>query len=504
MTSPSPIDAPSSRPSTGGAMHAPIDYSRKWFVMAAVAMGIFLATIDGSIVNIALPTLVAELSTSFATVQWVVLAYLLTLVTLLPSVGRLADIRGKKSIYVMGMIAFTIGSVLCGLAPNAGWLIAMRVVQAVGASMILALGQAILTEAFPPFERGRALGISGAIVSIGIITGPTLGGLILGSLSWHWIFFVNLPVGIVGVWIAMRYVPRSLARGGQRFDIAGAAALFVSLLALLLALTFGQGWGFSSPGVLAIFALAAVAMVLFIVVEQRVAQPVVDLALFRNIEFTVNMVTALIVFVAMAGTILLLPFYLEGIRGYAVAQVGLILAVTPICVGLVSPYSGVLSDRFGTRRITVIGLGVFLVGFAALSTLRIETPLWAYVLRMIPVGIGLGIFQSPNNSAILGAVPRERLGVASGLIALTRTMGQSMGIAISGALWAAGVVILMGVLPVGGAPSAPPHVQMAAMTRSFGVASVLVAGALALAVWAWWREGMRRKQRTESAVGAPD
>ncbi len=504
MSSPDPLISPPSHPSDDGAAHVHVDYSRKWFVMAAIAMGIFLATIDGSIVNIALPTLVTELGADFAVVQWVVLGYLLTLVTLLPSVGRLADIQGKKSIYVAGMAVFTVGSVLCGLAPTVGWLIAMRVVQAIGAAMILALGQAILAEAFPSSERGRALGISGAIVSIGIITGPTLGGIILGSLSWHWIFFVNLPVGILGVWIAMRYLPRSQPRGGQVFDIAGAAALFVAVLTLLLALTFGQGWGFGSARVLALFATSVISMLLFVRIEQRVAQPMVDLKLFRNTNFSVNLVTALMVFIAMAGTILLIPFYLEGLRGFAVAQVGLILAVTPICVGLVSPYSGSLSDRFGTRPIVVAGLATVFIGFIALSTLRIDTPLWAYVLRMIPVGIGLGVFRSPNNSAILGSVPHDRLGVASGLVALTRTMGQSMGIAISGAVWAAGVVVLMGALPAGGAPSAPAAVQMTAMGRSFGVGALLVGTALALAVWAWWREsGSRRAQVAESVMGAP-
>lgn len=496
MTSPSQRVQPAPRPSEGGAHHALPDYSRKWYVMAAVAMGIFLATIDGSIVNIALPTLVTELNTSFGTVQWVVLAYLLTLVTLLPSVGRLADIRGKKNIYVIGFAAFTIGSVLCGLAPTVGWLIAMRVVQAVGAAMILSLGQAILTEAFPPSERGRALGVSGAIVSIGIIAGPTLGGLILGALSWHWIFFVNLPVGIVGVWVAMRYVPHSRPRGGQVFDIAGAVALFVSLLTLFLALTFGQSWGFGSVRVLLLFAAAVMALFTFVQIERRVAQPMIDLRLFRNPEFSVNLATGLLVFITMAGTILLLPFYLEGIRGFAVAQVGIILAVTPICVGIVSPYSGMLSDRFGSRRIIVFGLIIFMSGFVALATLQMATPLWAYVMRMMLVGIGLGFFQSPNNSAILGSVPRERLGVASSLLALTRTLGQSIGIAISGALWAAGVVALLGYLPNGGAPSAPPEVQMAAMARSFIVGSFLAAVALVLAAWAWWRESRSAQLRS--------
>ncbi|MGL4648095.1 MAG: MFS transporter, partial [Caldilineaceae bacterium] len=238
--------------------------------MASVAMGIFLATVDGSIVNIALPTLRAELNTTFAATQWVVLAYLLTLATLLLSVGRLADIVGKKRIYVAGFVVFTVGSVLCGLAPTVGWLIAMRVVQAIGAAMIFSLGPAILTEAFPASERGRALGISGMVVSIGIITGPTLGGIILGSLSWHWIFFVNLPVGIVGTWLAWRSIPLTTPRGGQTFDFAGAAALFVGLLTVLLALTLGQGRGYGDGLIIALLVVSGLTLAAFLVIESRV------------------------------------------------------------------------------------------------------------------------------------------------------------------------------------------------------------------------------------------
>ncbi len=488
MSEPETMSPPSPRLPAGGAAFAYQDYSRKWYVMAAVAMGIFLATIDGSIVNIALPSLVTELNASFSTIQWVVLGYLLTLATLLPSIGRIADIRGKKTIYLTGFVVFTVGSVLCGLAPNVGWLIAMRVIQATGAAMLLSLGPAILTESFPPSERGRALGISGAIVSVGIIAGPTLGGIILGTLSWHWIFFVNLPVGILGVWMAWKYIPVSHPRGGQKFDLAGAAALFVSLLALLLGLTLGQGLGYGSVTSLSLFALAFIAMVIFIMIERRVAQPVVDLRMFRSTEFSINMATGLIAFIALSGTILLLPFYLEGIRGLSVSEVGLMLAATPIALGIVSPFSGELSDRFGTRRITVIGLVILLGGFFWLTTLGMNTPIWSYLLRMAVVGVGVGMFQSPNNSGIMGSVARERLGVAAGLLALTRTMGQSMGIAISGALWSAGVVALYGVLPPDGAPGAPVDIQMAAMSRTFLVLTMLVSLALALGLWGWWRE----------------
>jgi EmrB/QacA subfamily drug resistance transporter len=200
----------------------PVDYSRKWYVMAAVGVSILLSTIDATIVNVALPTFVRDLNTNFPTVQWVVLSYLLTQATLILGIGRLGDMFGKKRLFTIGFIIFTLGSVLCGLAPTVYWLIVFRVVQAVGAALLLALGMAIITEAFPQTERGRALGISGAIISVGIVVGPTLGGLIIAALSWRWIFFVNLPIGIIGTLLGIRFVPDFRPTGRQKFDYWGA------------------------------------------------------------------------------------------------------------------------------------------------------------------------------------------------------------------------------------------------------------------------------------------
>jgi EmrB/QacA subfamily drug resistance transporter len=393
-----------------------VDYSRKWLVMSAVAMGIFLGTIDTSIVNVALPTLVSDLQTNFATVQWVVLAYLLTLGTLLLGIGRLADIYGKKPIYVSGFLVFTVGSVLCGLAPTVYWLIGLRIVQAVGAAMVFALGAAIVTEAFPDNERGKALGITGSVVSIGIVTGPVVGGLILGALSWHWIFFVNLPVGIVGTWLAWRNVPDTRPGGQQRFDYGGAATLFISLLALLLGLTLAQETGFLSTVPLTLFGVFVLFLAIFIGLELRVAEPMIDLRLFRNRLLTINLVTGFLTFVAISGTLLLLPFYLETVLGFSVQQVGLLLSVTPIALGVMAPIAGTLSDKLGSRPITLTGLSLLVVGYFTISTLSTETTVLGYVLRLLPVGLGMGIFQSPNNSVIMGAAPRHQLGVVSGLL----------------------------------------------------------------------------------------
>ncbi|MCB0111444.1 MAG: MFS transporter, partial [Caldilineaceae bacterium] len=459
-----------------------VDYSRKWLVMSAVAMGIFLGTIDGSIVNVALPTLVNELQTNFATVQWVVLAYLLTLGTLLLSVGRLADIYGKKPIYVSGFLVFTIGSVLCGLAPTVYWLIGLRVIQAVGAAMIFALGAAIVTEAFPDNERGKALGITGSIVSLGIISGPVFGGVIIGALSWHWIFFVNLPIGLVGTWIAWRNVPDTRPGGQQRFDYGGAVTLFVSLLALLLALTLGQEQGFLTAIPLALLVLSLLSLILFLVIEYRVEQPMVDLKLFANRSLTINLVTGFLTFVAISGTILLLPFYLENVLGFAVQQVGLLLSVTPIALGVVAPIAGVLSDKMGARPITLTGLVLLILGYFAVSTLRTDTTVLGYLLRLLPVGLGMGIFQSPNNSVIMGAAPRHQLGVVSGLLSVTRTLGQTTGIAVLGSLWAARVYANAGQVIAGGATAASPTSQVAGLQQTYFSIAFLVILALALGI----------------------
>lgn len=459
-------------------------------------MGIFLSTIDGSIVNVALPTLVADLHAEFSTVEWVVLGYLLTLATLLLSIGRLGDMIGKKPIYVTGFAIFTLGSVLCGLAPTVYWLIGFRVLQAVGGAMILALGMAIVTESFPPNERGRALGLTGTMVSVGVVVGPTLGGLLIGALSWHWIFFVNLPVGIVGTLMALRFLPASRPKGHQRFDPLGAGVLFAGLLALLAGLTTGGDRGFGSTTVLLLLAAAALLLTLFALIERRVSQPIIDLALFRNKLFTVNLVSGLTTFVCMSGTIILIPFFLQGVLGYSAQRTGLLMATVPAAMGFVAPVSGALSDRLGPRPITVVGLASMVFGFYAMTTIHTQMGTMGYILRFLPVGLGMGIFQSPNNSAIMGSVPRARLGVASGLLTMTRTLGQTTGIAVMGAIWSSRVFFHGGGVLPEGATSAPASAQVAGLHDTFSLMIGLLAAGLALSIW-----GLVQERRSKSSKG---
>lgn len=464
-----------------------VDYSRKWWVMLAIAMGVFLGTIDGSIVNVALPTLVRDLATTFPVVQWVVLAYLLTLATLVLGIGRLGDIVGKKPIYTWGFAVFTLGSVMAGLSPSVGWLIGFRVFQGIGAAMIFALSFAIITEAFPREERGRALGINGAIVSIGIVIGPTLGGLLIDSLGWRWIFFVNLPVGIVGTITAIRYIPDVPPEGGERFDLPGGAVFLVMLLSLLLGLTFGQTHGFGHTRTLALLGAGLAALPLFIAVERRAEHPMLDLSLFRNRLVSVNLFAGWASFAAVGGVFILIPFYLERVLGHPPMETGLLLASVPVGLGLSAPLAGSISDRTGPWPVILVGLATLLASYLLMTRLGTTTGAAAYLALTLPIGLGMGIFQSPNNSAIMGAVPPRRLGVTSGLLTITRITGQLSGISILGAVWASRVASHAGVR---GEPSqAPPVAQVAGLRETMVVSALFVGAALAVAMWGRWRGG---------------
>lgn len=457
-----------------------IDYSRKWHSMAAVGIGVFLATVDGSIINVSLPTLVRELHTEFSIVQWVVLAYLLTITSTMAGIGRFADMVGKKSIYIAGFIVFTLGSALCGLSASVAWLIGFRVLQAIGAAMIMALGAAIVTEAFPPAERGKAIGIIGAIVSIGIVIGPALGGVILSLLTWRWIFYVNFPVGVIGIIMVVKYLPDLKPMGHQRFDIWGALLMCSSILCLLLGLTLGQQQGFFQPLVFILLGSWLVLLILFVVTEHRVSQPMIHMGLFSNKTFSVNLTTGFISFVSLGGTMLLLPFYLENILGFPAMKVGLLMGIVPVMLGITAPISGILSDHVGSRMITMAGILFMLTGFIAASTLNQDTTVLGYALRIFAVGAGIGTFISPNNSAIMGSAPPHQLGIVSGMMAQSRTLGQTVGIAVIGAIWAGRTIFYAGSASGADATQATIDAQIGGLHDAFLIAAGLAIIALIL------------------------
>jgi EmrB/QacA subfamily drug resistance transporter len=467
--------------------------------MVAVSSGVVLATIDASIVNVAFPTLTEELNTTFNTIQWVALAYLLTIATFTLGMGRLGDVIGKKSLYISGFAVFTVASLLCGLAPTVGWLIGFRVIQAFGSVLILALGSAILVEGFPPFERGKALGWIGTAVSLGIITGPVVGGILISAFSWRAIFLVNLPVGLVGTYLATRYVPRTPPKEGQRFDIVGALMMSVALFSLSLGLTLGQEMGFGAAPILTAFAVAIASAIGFVFYELRTDQPMIQLRMFRAPMLSVSVVTGFLTFLCLSATFFLMPFYLEGVLGLEVGTVGLLLGAGPLMVGIISPASGALSDRIGIRRLTLAGLVIMAVTYFAFQTLDANTSIPHYLALALPLGIGIAVFQSPNNSAIMGSVPFEYMGVGSGLLTLTRLLGQISGIAILGSIWAASVAAAgTGALPEGGASAADAAAQVTGLHTTFLVAGIVMVTAVMVGGWGLRKE---RHERADSVAG---
>lgn len=489
---------------------ADVDYSQKWMVMLAVSMGIFLGTIDGSIVNVALPTLRDELHTDLATVQWVVVSYLLVLTSMMLGVGRLGDMIGKKKIYMTGMAVFTGGSLLCGLAPTIGALIAFRVIQGAGAVMIQALGMGIVTEAFPSHERGRALGILGTVVSVGISVGPTLGGLLIGAVSWRAIFLVNLPVGITGVVLVRRYVPDWRPPGGQRFDRWGAALILITLLLLALGLTLGpeNNWsalhisGVGDVQIGWLLAGSVVGFVAFLVAEMRVRQPMINLRLFRDSLFSISLTTGVMVFVVVAG-MFVLPFYLEDVKGLNTVKVGLYMAVFPVALGVIAPIAGEMSDRFGSRGIALIGLALIAGSCVGMATLDENTTTFGYVIRMLPLGLGVGVFQSPNNSAVMGAAPRDQIGVVSGLLSLSRTFGQVVGVPVMGAVFASRIFSVTDLGTGVDATDAPPWALVEGVEALFLAAAGLVAVGVGLAILAVMLDRRQKRQEPTETETVP-
>ena len=478
-------------------------YSDKWLVLISVSFGVFLATIDSSIVNISLPTFVKALNANLSSVQWVVLSYLLTITILMPGIGRLADIMGKKSLYILGFSIFLTGSFFCGISTRIEWLIAFRVLQAIGGAFIMALGPAILAQSFPPEERGRALGINGLAVSLGIICGPTLGGIILANLSWHWIFFVNLPVGAIAIPIALRSLPASQRNHGEKFDFFGALLLFLTLSSLLFSMTLAQSKGLFSIETVGLLILSLVTLFVFIQVEKKGEQPVIDLKLFSNQILRVNLITGFLTFVASAGLVFLIPFYLQNVLGYDPQLAGMLMAVFPVMLGITGPISGWLSDRFGFHLLTVLGLSILSIGYFGLMRLSTTTSAIEFTLIYLPIGIGMGLFQSPNNSSILSSASSGRLGIVSSLLAITRTLGQTCGIAIIGSIWAILVISQSGIAGSGlnNVTLAPVIDQVNSLHTVCAALGFLLSAATVLSLYIWIKEHRNSNLRLSTTSG---
>ena len=405
-----------------------------WFAVAAVCVGAFMGQLDASIVTVALPTLQRTFDVSVGAVTWVGLSYLLVLVATVTAVGRFADMWGHKLLYVYGFLIFTLASALCGLAPSLGALCGFRGLQAVGAAMLQANSLAIIVLVVPGRALGKAIGLQGAAQALGLAMGPSVGGLLLAAGGWRLIFFVNIPFGLLGALAAVLLVPRSrdlMAR--VRFDWNGLAIFFPAVVALLSAISFGAEVGWGSLPIVGLFVVAGVLCVLFIRHERRDTDPMLDLGLFRNSQFSTGIASGIGSYLVMFGVLLLVPFYLERGLGLGTARSGLELMAMPLAFGVVAPFAGRLADRLGARPLTVAGMGLVAGGLAVLGAVRPSTG--AFLGLLAAVGMGMGLFTSPNNASIMGAAPEQQAGMASGVLNMTRGLGTALGLALTGTVF---------------------------------------------------------------------
>lgn len=411
--------------------------ANKWVVLAIVAIGVFMATLDSSIVNISLPSIATFFKVPLSgSVEWIIIAYLVVSAGLLLTAGRLADMIGRKQVWAVGLAIFTIGSALCGFAPSLGWLIFDRALQGVGGALAMAISPSMLTSAFGPQERGRALGLNAVVVALGVSSGPTLGGIITENLSWRWIFLVNVPIGIIGIAATLRFLTEKMRRGQGKFDPFGAVLLALGLASLTLALSFGQEWGWSSWSIIGLLLLAIVSLVSLVLVEQRVSNPIISLSLFKRRNFVSANVSLVTCFIGLFAVSFMLPFYLEQLRGFSVEKSGLLLTPLPLTIAIIAPFSGSLADKFGSRWLAAGGLTIAAIGLVLISQINADTGIWDIVWRLVVAGFGQGLFQSPNNSSLMGAAPRAQQGSAAGLLATGRVVGQSISVALAGAIFA--------------------------------------------------------------------
>ena len=413
-----------------------LNIDTKWLVLLVIGIGTFMSALDGSVVNTTLPVITDYFKTDVATIEWVVTTYLLVVSGLLLSVGRLGDLRGNKVAYVWGFFIFVVGSALCGLAPSPVFLIAARGLQAIGASMLFANSPAILTKNFPASQRGQALGLQGAMTYLGLTTGPFLGGWLADTFGWHSVFYINVPIGLFAIWLSITIIPRDAPAGrSEKFDLAGALTFLIGLVALLFALNQGHNLGWTSPIILGLFSASLLTLGLFTWIEMRIPAPMLDLSLFKRRVFTMSTISPILNYICVYSVLFLTPFYLIQGRGLSASQAGLILTAQPIIMALTAPFSGRMSDRIGSRIPTTLGMLILAGGLFMVSRVTLESPFWLVVLGLGIGGLGTGLFVAPNNSALMGDAPRNRQGIAAGVLALARNVGMVLGIGLTGAIF---------------------------------------------------------------------
>ncbi|MGR6836065.1 MFS transporter [Syntrophomonas erecta] len=400
----------------------------KWQVLIIICIGIFMSTLDGSILNIANPTIAAALGVSMNSIQWIVTAYMLVITATLLFFGKLGDQIGAGRIYTTGFLIFAIGSLFCSLSINLIMLISARVFQALGASMMMATGIGIVSNTFPPAERGKTLGLTGSIVGIGNMTGPALGGFLVAYFKWPLIFLINIPLGLVGFLLACRYLPKADKSNDQtRFDVVGIFLFALAAIALILALSQNIS--------LSLLLISLLSFTLFYFTEKRVSYPMLDFELFRVKNFVYGNIMGFATYCTQTAVFFLLPFFLEQVLNISPATSGILMTITPLTMAFTAPLAGNLSDKIGPSRLTTVSFGLQALAYLSFSTLNQNASFLAVGSALFLLGLGIGSFGSPNSSSILGSIPRSKAGYAGGFLATVRNFSFSLGVAASVAIF---------------------------------------------------------------------
>ena len=407
-----------------------------WYVVATVCIGAFMAALDASIINVALPNLQQQFHTRMNEIEWVSLAYLLSLASLILIFGKLADMIGRRWLYIIGFALFSISSLFCGLAPTLSILVVFRVLQGMGAALLQANSVSIITFSTPKKDLGKAIGIQASAQGIGLSLGPVVGGALLSFVSWKWLFFINLPVGVLGTILGIIFLPKDSSETIRtNFDYKGAIFLIPSLISIIYILNMGLKQGWTSPFMISCYGIAIVFTFLFFRTESKRSEPLVDLSLFKNSHFTLGNLTGILSFMVMYAVLLLTPYYLDQVKHLPIFQASFLITVIPIGMTISTPISGIMTDSHGPAVPSLLGLSMATIGSLMLTFIDITGTYIITCIGLFLVGLGIGMFTPPNNSSIMGNVPKNVLGIAGGFLNMSRTLGMGLGVTFGGLIY---------------------------------------------------------------------
>jgi EmrB/QacA subfamily drug resistance transporter len=411
------------------------DENRKWWTLGALAFALFMIMLDNTVVNVALPSIQRDLGIGLSELEWTVNAYALTFAVLMLSGGKLADFFGRRRVFLLGLAIFTASSLACGLATSGGMLIGARTVQGAGAALMMPATLSIISYTFPPHQRGMAIGIWAGVSAMALAIGPLIGGLLTEHIDWSWIFFVNVPIGVLGLIVGRLVIGESRDTSHeQRLDIPGLLASGIGLFALTFALIEANAYGWTDPVIIGLFVLSAVALAGFVLLELHQRSPMLDLSLFRSSTFAGANVVALLVTLAMFGVFFFMSIYMQNILGYSATKTGAAFLPMTILIILIAPIAGKSSDRIGSRALMTAGMLCLAASLAIFSRLGLDSTFWDFFPGLLVGGFGMALVMTPMTAAALGSVPVEKSGVGSGVLNTFRQVGGALGIAVMGAI----------------------------------------------------------------------